>query len=155
MTAEAFPLQKVTSWPAKIEPLEESMLHPSFEDGQTVAPQYMHEGYAYAKRMQAMMNSAYRKQYSVNFTSVIPADAYGPDDNYKQDDHGHEHVIASLIHKCHVARETGEPLVVDGAADSVRQFVQLDDLARLMVWAILKVVVRTVWSCVLCAECCG
>jgi GDP-L-fucose synthase len=96
MSSDVFPMQSSTK------PLNESMVHSG-------APHHLHEGYAYAKRMQELMNRAYRKQYNTHFTAVIPADTYGPDDNFKVD---HEHIIASLIHKCHLSKQSGEPLKI-------------------------------------------
>ena len=57
MSSDVFPMQSSTK------PLNESMVHSG-------APHHLHEGYAYAKRMQELMNRAYRKQYNTHFTAV-------------------------------------------------------------------------------------
>ena len=52
--------------------------------------------YAYAKRMADVQIKAYREQYGINYTSVIPTNIYGPNDNF---DLENGHVLPSLIHK--------------------------------------------------------
>jgi len=56
-------------------PIDETMLH----DG---APHSSNEGYAYAKRMIDVLNRCYKDQYGCNFTSIIPTNIYGPNDNF-------------------------------------------------------------------------
>jgi GDP-L-fucose synthase len=46
-------------------------------------PHRSNEGYAYAKRMIDVMNRCYHEQYGCNFTSIIPTNVYGPNDNYR------------------------------------------------------------------------
>jgi GDP-L-fucose synthase len=70
----------------------------------------------------------YRKQHGCNFVNVIPVNVYGPNDNYHL---VNAHVIPALIHKCHIAKEKGEDLVVLGTGKPLRQFVYSLDLARL------------------------
>ena len=36
--------------------------------------------YAYAKRMADVQIRAYREQYGINYTSIIPSNIYGPND---------------------------------------------------------------------------
>jgi len=52
--------------------------------------------YAYAKRMADVQIRAYREQYGINYTSIIPSNIYGPNDNFSLE---HGHVMAMLIHK--------------------------------------------------------
>src|SRR3954451_22309929 len=59
-------------------PIDESMIH----DG---PPHPSNETYAYAKRMIDVFNQAYARQYphhSTFYTSVIPTNIYGPNDNF-------------------------------------------------------------------------
>ena len=58
--------------------------------------------YGYAKRMVDIQIKAYRRQYGVNYCSVIPTNLYGPNDNFSLTN---GHVIASLIHKCYLAKK--------------------------------------------------
>ena len=67
-------------------------------------------GYSYAKRMIDVLNHAYddklERMYKDNkdekpiFTSVVPTNVYGPNDNFNPD---HSHVIAALILKTYNA----------------------------------------------------
>jgi len=47
--------------------------------------------------------SAYNQQYGCLFTSVIPTNVFGPNDNYSIDD---GHVLPGLIHKVWIAQST-------------------------------------------------
>ena len=46
-------------------------------------PHESNEGYAYAKRMIDVANRCYNQQHGRCFTSVIPTNIYGPNDNYR------------------------------------------------------------------------
>jgi GDP-L-fucose synthase len=75
-------------------PIDETMIH----DG---PPHQSNEGYAYAKRMIDVQNRLYAEEYGCKFTSVIPTNIYGPNDNFHLED---SHVIPGLIHKCYLAK---------------------------------------------------
>ena len=105
-------------------PIDETMLH----DG---PPHPSNEGYAYAKRLIDTMNRAYAEEYQCNFTSIIPTNIYGPDDNFSIDK---GHVIPGLIHKCYLAKQNKTPFTIWGSGKPLRQFVYSRDLAELTVW---------------------
>jgi GDP-L-fucose synthase len=105
-------------------PIDETMLH----DG---PPHSSNEGYAYAKRMVDTMSRAYAKQYGCNFTSIIPTNIYGPDDNFSIEN---GHVIPGLIHKCYIAKRDGTPFSIWGSGTPLRQFIYSTDLAELTLW---------------------
>ncbi|CAJ1968290.1 unnamed protein product [Cylindrotheca closterium] len=105
-------------------PITETMLH----DG---PPHPSNEGYAYAKRLIDTMNRAYAEEYGCNFTSIIPTNIYGPDDNFSIQN---GHVIPGLIHKCYLAKKNNEPFTIWGSGTPLRQFVYSRDLAELTVW---------------------
>eukprot|EP00939_MAST-03C_sp_MAST-3C-sp1_P001243 g1243.t1 len=105
-------------------PIKETMLH----DG---PPHRSNEGYAYSKRMVDVMNRCYNEQYGCKFTSVIPTNIYGKHDNFSIQD---GHVIPGLIHKCYLAKKSGEDFTVWGSGKPVRQFIYSIDLAKLMIW---------------------
>ncbi|KAK3720319.1 hypothetical protein QZH41_020399, partial [Actinostola sp. cb2023] len=107
-------------------PIDETMVHNG-------PPHDSNFGYAYAKRMIDVQNRAYHKQHGCQFTSVIPTNVFGPHDNYNLED---SHVIPGLIHKCYMAMEKKEPLVVWGTGKPRRQFIYSLDLARLMIWVL-------------------
>lgn len=107
-------------------PLTESKIHLG-------PPHFSNDAYAYAKRMADVQIRAYREQYGLKYTSVIPTNIYGPNDNFDIDN---GHVIPSLIHKCYVARETGKDLVIWGSGNPLREFIYSKDVAELAKWVV-------------------
>ncbi|GKY96377.1 hypothetical protein MPSEU_000597300 [Mayamaea pseudoterrestris] len=107
-------------------PINETMLH----DG---PPHSSNEGYAYAKRLIDTMNRAYFEEYKCNFTSIIPTNVYGPNDNFSID---HGHVVPGLIHKCYLAKLHNTPFCIWGSGTPLRQFIYSRDLAELTVWVL-------------------
>ena len=89
--------------------------------------------YAYAKRMSDIQIRAYREQYGVKYTSVIPCNIYGPNDNFSLT---HGHVIPMLMHKIHQAKQTKSELVIWGDGSPLREFMYSKDVARLAEWAV-------------------
>jgi len=112
-------------FPDKVEyPLTEEKIHVG-------PPHESNFGYAHAKRMVDVYNHAYKEQFDCNFTSAIPTNVFGPHDNYDLQD---SHVIPGLIHKCYLAKQKGEDLVVAGTGKPLRQFIYSRDLGRLFIW---------------------
>jgi len=105
-------------------PIDETMLH----DG---PPHPSNEGYAYAKRLIDTMNRAYAEEYGCNFTSIIPTNIYGPNDNFSIQN---GHVIPGLIHKCYMSKKENKPFYIWGSGSPLRQFIYSIDLAELTVW---------------------
>jgi GDP-L-fucose synthase len=89
--------------------------------------------YAYSKRMSDIQIRAYREQYSVKYTSVIPCNIYGPNDNFSLD---HGHVIPMLMHKIYQAQQNKSELVIWGDGSPLREFMYSKDVARLAEWAV-------------------
>ena len=96
-------------------------------------PHMSNEGFAYAKRMMDVQNRLYHDEYKCNFTSVIPTNVFGENDNYNLQD---SHVFPALIHKCYLAKRDNAPLVVGGTGAPLRQFVYSRDLARVILWVL-------------------
>ena len=85
------------------------------------------EPYAIAKIAGIKMVEAYRRQYDVDFISVMPTNLYGPGDNYHPE---HSHVVAALIRRFHEAKLAAAPkVVVWGTGAPQREFLYVDDLA--------------------------
>jgi len=81
-------------------------------------------GYAYAKRM-----SYFHSQIlPTKVVNLIPTNLYGPHDNFSLDS---SHVIPALIRKASEGR-----LEVMGTGKALRQFLHVDDFARVIVWAV-------------------
>jgi GDP-L-fucose synthase len=89
--------------------------------------------YAYAKRMADIQIKAYREQYGINYTSVIPTNIYGPNDNFSLE---HGHVMPMLIHKLYEAQRNNTDFIVWGSGNPLREFIYSKDVARLAEWAV-------------------
>jgi len=105
-------------------PLDETKIHNG-------PPHESNLGYAHAKRLVDVQNHAYKEQFGCNFTSAIPTNIFGPNDNFHLED---SHVIPGLIHKCYLAKKNNTPFVVSGSGKPLRQFIYSYDLAKLFVW---------------------
>ena len=85
------------------------------------------QAYAVAKIAGIELCRAYNQQYGVNFITGIPANAFGPGDDFSLED---SHVIAALIRKMHDTKEANGPVVpVWGSGAPRREFIFVDDLA--------------------------
>lgn len=85
------------------------------------------EAYAVAKLAGIKLCQAYRQQYGAPFIVGIPANAFGPGDDFTPED---SHVIGALIRRMHEAREAGAAEVtIWGSGTARREFIFVDDLA--------------------------
>ena len=85
------------------------------------------EAYALAKISGLKLVQAYRNQYGHNWISAMPANMYGPGDNFDLDN---SHVLPALIRKFHDAKTRGEARVsLWGSGSPLREFLHADDLA--------------------------
>ena len=85
------------------------------------------EWYAVAKIAGIKLAQAYRRQFGIDFISVMPTNLYGPGDNYHPEN---SHVPAALIRRFHEAKLKGAPQVsVWGSGEPKREFLAVDDLA--------------------------
>ena len=90
--------------------------------------------YATAKIAGLKMVEAYKKQYNLNFVSVMPCNMYGPKDNY---DENNSHVMAALIRKFCIAKKKQKRIVkVWGTGKPLREFLYVDDFSK----AVLKII---------------
>ena len=86
------------------------------------------EPYAIAKIAGIKLCENYYRQYACNFISVMPANLYGPNDNYNLQN---SHVLPALIRKFHEAKMNDAPSVeVWGSGNPKREFLHVDDLAE-------------------------
>jgi len=85
------------------------------------------EGYAVAKLAGLKLVEKLRRQYGVDYVSILPSNVYGQNDNY---DPLSSHVPAALIRRFHEAKRTGAPAVtIWGTGRARREFLSADDLA--------------------------
>lgn len=85
------------------------------------------EPYALAKILGVKLCENYNRQYGTRYTSVMPTNLYGPNDNYDLESC---HVLPALIRKAHEAKINGDKeFVVWGSGKPKREFLYVDDMA--------------------------
>ena len=90
------------------------------------------DAYAIAKLAGIYLCQAYRRQYQANFVAAIPANAFGPGDNFSEED---SHVVGALVYRMHQAKITGQPHVaIWGTGLPRREFIYSRDLAQACVF---------------------
>jgi GDP-L-fucose synthase len=93
------------------------------------APYANNAAYGFAKRMIDIHLDAAQRQYGMQTTYLVPPSMYGPHDNFSLRD---GHVVASLIHKCALARQKGEDFIrVWGDGTPIREVAFSEDIARI------------------------
>jgi GDP-L-fucose synthase len=91
-------------------------------------PEETNAPYGLAKKMMLVQSQAYRQQYGFNSIFLLPANLYGPGDNFNLET---SHVIPALIRKCVEARRAGTPFVeVWGSGSASREFLYVEDCAE-------------------------
>ena len=94
------------------------------------------EPYALAKIVGIKLCESYNRQYGTNYISVMPANLYGPGDNY---DLTNSHVLPALIRKAHEAKARGDKtLPVWGSGNPKREFLYVDNLAAACIYFMQK-----------------
>ena len=89
------------------------------------------EAYALAKISGLKYCEFLNRQYGTDFSSVMPTNLYGPNDNYHPE---HSHVVPALIRRFHEAKVNGAKSVTCwGDGSPLREFLYVDDLAELCV----------------------
>jgi GDP-L-fucose synthase len=96
-------------------------------------PEETNAPYGLAKKMMLVQSQSYRQQYGFNSIFLLPANLYGPGDNFDLES---SHVIPALIRKCIEARESGAAFVEAwGTGDASREFLYVEDCAEAVVRA--------------------
>lgn len=90
-------------------------------------PEETNAPYGLAKKMMLVQSQSYRQQYGFNSIFLLPANLYGPGDNFDPET---SHVIPALIRKCVEARETGAEFIETwGTGRASREFLYVADCA--------------------------
>ena len=90
-------------------------------------PEETNAPYGVAKKAALVMLDAYRQQYGMKSTYVLPVNLYGPHDNF---DLGTSHVIPALIRKCIEAVGAGASHIdCWGTGEVSREFLYVSDAA--------------------------
>jgi nucleoside-diphosphate-sugar epimerase len=77
--------------------------------------------------MMLVQSQSYRQQYGFNSIFLLPANLYGPGDNFDLES---SHVIPALIRKCVEARDAGKPFIEAwGTGNASREFLYVSDCA--------------------------
>jgi GDP-L-fucose synthase len=85
------------------------------------------EPYALAKIAGIKLCQSYNRQYGTDFIAVMPANLYGPGDNF---DLEKSHVVPALIRKFHEAKVNGAgSITLWGTGKARREFLFVDDMA--------------------------
>jgi GDP-L-fucose synthase len=96
-------------------------------------PEETNAPYGLAKKMMLVQAQSYRQQYGFNTIFLLPANLYGPGDNFDPES---SHVIPALIRKCIEARENAAPFVEAwGTGNASREFLYVGDCAEAVVRA--------------------
>lgn len=91
-------------------------------------PEETNAPYGLAKKMMLVQSQAYREQYGMNSIFLLPANLYGPGDNFDLET---SHVIPALIRKCIEARDRGDEFIEAwGSGTASREFLYVEDCAE-------------------------
>ncbi len=90
-------------------------------------PEVTNAPYGIAKKAAWQMLDAYKLQYGMNSSYVLPVNLYGPGDNFNPNS---SHVIPALIRKCCEAIDAGaDHIECWGTGSASREFLYVDDAA--------------------------
>ena len=111
--------------------LGSSCIYPKFATQPITEDQLMtgsleptNDSYALAKIVGVKMCQAYRQQHGFNAVSMMPANLYGPNDNFDLET---SHVLPAMIAKFHNAKDS---ITLWGDGSAMREFLHVDDLAE-------------------------
>ena len=102
------------------------------------------EPYAVAKIAGIKLCESFHRQHGCNFFSLMPANLYGPNDNFDLDT---SHVIPALMRKFYEGKGSGAGSVkIWGTGRPRREFMHVDDLASAIVFAVDRIDADAVYS---------
>lgn len=91
-------------------------------------PEETNAPYGLAKKMMLVQSQSYREQYGFNSIFLLPANLYGPGDNFDLET---SHVIPALIRKCVEARQQNKSFIEAwGSGQVSREFLYVEDCAE-------------------------
>jgi GDP-L-fucose synthase len=106
---------RFTEQPMRVESLMTGKLEPT------------NEPYAVAKLAGIYLGRAYRQQFKVNFITAIPANVFGPGDDFSEEN---SHVIGALMRRMHEAKVSGQAeVLIWGSGLPRREFIFSEDAA--------------------------
>ncbi len=109
-----------TAQPMRVENLLNGTLEPT------------NQWYAMAKLAGIKMGQAYRRQFGLDITSILPTNLYGPGDNFDLES---SHVIPGIMRKLHIAKQSNAATAtIWGSGSAMREFMHVDDTAEAAVF---------------------
>lgn len=94
------------------------------------------EPYALAKIAGIKLVQSYRNQYGLNFICGIPANCFGPGDDFSNEN---SHVIGALLRRMHEAKQQRlKEVAIWGTGKPRREFIYVDDLADACIFVMEK-----------------
>lgn len=91
-------------------------------------PEETNAPYGLAKKMMLVQAQSYREQYGFNCIYLLPANLFGPGDNFNLET---SHVIPALIRKCVEARNAKRDFIEAwGTGTASREFLYVEDCAE-------------------------
>ena len=85
------------------------------------------EPYAIAKISGIKMCESYNFQYKTNYKCLMPANTYGPHDNY---DFESSHFFPAIINKVYLAKTSNKKFItLWGSGKAIRELIYVDDIA--------------------------
>ena len=94
------------------------------------------DAYAIAKIAGIKMCQSFNEQYKCNYKSLMPANTFGPNDNY---DDNSSHFLPALIKKIHLLKvKKLSKLILWGNGKAMREFIHVDDLASACIYFMKK-----------------
>jgi GDP-L-fucose synthase len=88
-------------------------------------------GYSLAKKNLIIQSWAYREQYAFDSTILLPANLYGPGDNFNLEA---SHVVPALVRKFIEANENNlDSVEVWGTGKATREFLYVDDAVKAII----------------------
>jgi|SRR5579884_3543776 len=96
-------------------------------------PEETNAPYGLAKKMLLVQSQSYRDQYGFNSIFLLPANLYGPGDNFNP---ATSHAIPAIIKKCvDAVQQKQNQVVLWGTGSPTREFLHVDDAAEAIVLA--------------------
>lgn len=92
-------------------------------------PHPSNSGYAHSKRILHIGSRLLTNTSDIEIVNLIPTNLYGKHDNYNLQK---SHVIPGLIHKIYLAKKNNSNLIIKGTGKAKRQFVYVDDFAKII-----------------------
>ncbi len=94
------------------------------------------DAYAIAKIAGIKMCQSFNEQYNCNFKCLMPANTFGPNDNYNDNS---SHFLPAIIKKIHkIKTKNLTDLILWGNGKAKREFIHVDDLAAACIYFMKK-----------------